>query len=632
MKRRLSCLNVLVLICFVTFVNGQEFRSIDGYGNNLANPEWGMAGGDIFRASPANYADGIQSLNDTNKPNPRVVSNVLFDQGDEQIFDKYSLSDYVWAFGQFLDHDITEVGNGEETLDIIIPQDDVVFIPGSAITINRSAARPGSGETTPRNFTNNITAFIDGSAIYGSDEDRAQYLRSYVDGKLRVSQGNLLPWNTISGEYNDPKDPFAPFMADDTRSGTKLFVAGDVRANENPLLLSLHTVFVREHNRICDELVEENPAWSDEIIYLFARKKVAAIFQSIVYNEWLPAMGVVLPDYQGYDEIINPSISNVFSAAAFRFGHTMINSNIIRMDNEGRELTLGALTLKDAFFNPQIVPFAGGIEPYLKGMATQVQQEMDNKVIDDVRNFLFGHPSAGGLDLAAINILRGRERGLLNYNELREWFGKPVYSSFDDLSKSPEVVEALEELYGDIDQLDVWVGLLSEEKLNGAVFGELIMLVLEDQFIKLREGDRYFYLNDPMLSDSEKEEISNTTLHDVIMRNCDLELMQKNLFEAMPHNAIPNGPQIARLQLEAEIYPNPVTENTILKVYAEIEGPVSVRIMDIHGKEITSFEDYLNIGENFISVDCNDQEFARGMYNMLIESNGYYSVKKMIKD
>lgn len=632
MKRRLSCLNVLVLTCFVVVVNGQEFRSINGYGNNLSYPEWGMAGGEIFRASPANYADGINTINDVNKPNPRVVSNVLFDQGDQQILDKYSLSDYVWAFGQFLDHDITETSNGDETLDIIIPDDDEVFIPGSAMTIRRSAVRPGTGVTSPRNFTNNITAYIDGSAIYGSEEDRAHYLRSFVDGKLRVSQGNLLPWNTISGEYNDPKDPNAPFMADDTRSGTKLFVAGDIRANENPLLTSLHTIFVREHNRICDELVSENPAWDDEIIYLFARKKLAAIFQSIVYNEWLPAMGVELPKYQGYDEDVNANITNVFSAAAFRFGHTMINSNIIRMDNEGDELALGTLTLRDAFFNPQVIPFAGGIEPYLKGMATQIQQDMDNKVIDDVRNFLFGHPSAGGLDLAAINIARGRERGLLNYNGLREWFGKTSYTSFSNLNKSEEVINALEELYGDIEHLDVWVGLLSEEKVNGAVFGELIMLVLEDQFIKLREGDRFFYMNDDMFTDQEKEEITNTTLHDVIMRNTDLALMQKNLFEAMPHGQIPNGPEIVQLQLESEIYPNPVTENTILKVYAEIEGPVSVRITDINGQEISSFEDYLYIGENFININCNDQQFVRGMYNMVIESNGYYSIKRMIKE
>lgn len=632
MKRRHVCLNVLVLLCFVIVVNGQDFRAINGYGNNLSNPEWGMAGGEIFRASPANYADGIGSLNEATKPNPRVVSNVIFAQGEEQILDKFSLSDYVWAFGQFLDHDITEVGNGDEVINITIPDNDQVFIPGTNIRLKRSAVRAGTGVTSARNFTNNITAYIDGSAIYGSEEDRAEYLRSFVDGKLRVSEGNLLPWNTLTGEYNDPKDPFAPFMADDTRSGTKLFVAGDVRANENPLLISLHTLFIREHNRICDELKEENPAWDDEILYLLARKKVAAIFQSIVYNEWLPAMGVILPEYQGYDESVNANITNVFSAAAFRFGHTMINSNIIRMDNDGEELTLGTLTLKDAFFNPQIVPFAGGIEPYLKGMATQVQQDMDNKVIDDVRNFLFGHPSAGGLDLAAINIARGRERGLLNYNGLREWFGKTKYTEFSNLTKSQQVIDALESLYDDIDDLDVWVGLLSEEKLNGAIFGELIMLVLEDQFTKLRDGDRFFYLNDPMLSEEEKEEITNTSIHDIVMRNCDLALMQNNLFEAMPHSQIPNGPQILPLQLEAEIYPNPVEAHSVLKVYAEIEGSVSVRITDINGQEISSFTDYLHVGENFISIDCNDQEFVRGMYNLIIESNGYYSIKRMIKE
>ena len=436
MKRRYPrYLALLAVICFTFQANSQEFRSVNGFGNNLENPAYGMAHGDILRLSPANYVDGISILNDETKPNPRVVSNHVFAQTND-ILDSYRLSDFVWVFGQFIDHDISAVANGQELLEIEIPFDDEVFIPGQKLRMARSLHQAGTGNTSPRNYSNEITAYIDGSAIYGSDAERANALRSFENGKLRVSKGDLLPWNTITGEYNDPFDPSAVSMADDTHSGSKLFIAGDERANENPLLTAMHTLFVREHNRVCDEILLVNPAWNDELIYQMARKKVGAIFQSIVYNEWLPAMGISIPEYKGYKSNVNPNITNLFSAAAFRVGHTLINSNIIRMDNEGVELPLGVMTLKDAFFNPVSVLFAGGIEPFFKGMAQQVQQEMDSKVIDDVRNFLFGPPGAGGLDLAAININRGRERGLIDYNELRAWYGKPQFNSFSDLSSS----------------------------------------------------------------------------------------------------------------------------------------------------------------------------------------------------
>ena len=156
-----------------------------------------------------------------------------------------------------------------------------------------------------------------------------------------------------------------------------------------------------------------------------------------------------------------------------------------------------------------------------------------------------------------------------------------------------EVVESLESVYGSIDQLDAWVGLLSEDHIDNAIFGELLMSILEEQFINLRDGDRFFYLNDDFFSAEEKNEISNTNLHDVVMRNCALTIMQKNLFEAMPHNGIPNGPEIARLHLESIIYPNPVGESTTLKVYSESASDVSVRIMDYNGRMLMYVENQL---------------------------------------
>ncbi len=527
-----------------TSVRAQEYRTFDGSQNNLSHPEWGATHQPLVRSMSNGYADSISAPGGLNRPNPRMISNALFDQSNS-ISDPRELSDYIWVFGQFIDHDVVATeGDPTEPANIAVDFDDPQFnpggvIPGVVIPMFRSIASEGTGtdSNNPRNHSNELTAWVDGSAVYGSDFDRANWLRSFQGGKLKVSTGNLLPYNTTTGEFDGPVDPTAPFMADDVGFATRLFVAGDFRANEQPLLISCHTLFVREHNRLCEELALEHPAWNDEQLYQYARKMVGGILQAIVYEEWLPAMGVSLPAYTGYDDTVNGTITNVFSAAAFRLGHTLLNSTIQRLDSNGEILPEGNLTLQFGFFNPGSIPQVGGIDPYFKGMATQVQQDLDCKVINDVRNFLFGPPGSGGLDLAAININRGRERGLPHFNQIRVDLGLAAYNDFTELNPDTTVSNAMAALY-DINDIDPWVGMLSEYHMPGALFGETIMKIMENQFGALRDGDRFYYQNDPMLTAEEKDEIKLTTFRMVIMRNTDIELMQANVFDAMPHDSI----------------------------------------------------------------------------------------------
>jgi len=209
-------------------------------------------------------------------------------------------------------------------------------------------------------------------------------------------------------------------------------------------------------------------------------------------------MGVPLAPYTGYNQAINPQVFNVFSAAAYRMGHTLLNGTIRRMDNDGNVIPQGNLSLRDAFFNPYVVQETGGIEPFLQGMGTQVQQSFDAKVIDHVRNFLFGMPGLGGLDLAAININRGRERGLSDFNEIRAAFGLSQYSFFQQINPSAAIFTRLLTLYGNIDDIDPWVGMLAEDRVPGSLFGETVQAIMVEQFRNLRDGDRFFYLNDPV--------------------------------------------------------------------------------------------------------------------------------------
>ncbi len=538
---------VLLLVAglFATALLAQDpalYRTISGAMNNPNHPDWGAAHTPILHLGGANFLDGIGAPNGQDRPNARYLSNLIFSQPD-LIVDPMNLSDYTWVFGQFLDHDLSLTVDGTEPMNINVPIGDPHFDPLGFGTVeiraHRNAFVDGTDVDHPRQYVNELTAFIDGSGVYGSDQPRADWLRTFEGGKLKVSAGNMMPYNTTTGELDGELDPTAPHMDDAVGLSPFHFVAGDVRANENPLLVSFHTIFVREHNRQCDLLAQLHPDWTDEQLYQHARKIVGGVIQSIVYNEWLPVMGVDLPPYEGYRPEVHPQLSNTFTAAAFRLGHTLLNSNLLRVDYEGNELPQGHLSLRAAFFNLEAVREVGGLDPYLAGMAQQTQQKMDNRVVDDVRNFLFGPPGAGGLDLPAINIMRGRERGLPTFNQIRQTYGLAPISFFAQINPDLTVYTPLFEAYfGNVNRLDPWVAMLAEKPTPNKLFGSTILAILRYHFTALRDGDRFFYLNDPVLSETEKDWIHHATFREIIMHNTGITLMQDNVFISTPYEEI----------------------------------------------------------------------------------------------
>ena len=619
------------LLWLASIVQAQN-RTYDGYGNNEANPHFGAVGSEFRYITPISFADGIKEPTGFERPNPREVSNVLFAQPD-YIYDQHELSDFVWVFGQFIDHDITLVEDSDEPAFIPVPTCDPIFDPAcmgqSMVMMMRTQHMEGSGTSTdnPRSYANEISAFIDGSAVYGSTEERALWLRSMTDGKLKVSEGNLLPFNTLNGEINGATDPHAPEMAQNDPSARRNFVAGDVRANENVMLLAMHTLFVREHNRICDQLKVRYPNGTDEQLYQKARKMIGGMIQSIVYNEWLPSMGVILDDYSGYDASINPSISNVFSAAGFRFGHTLLSRDILRMDDGCNTIAQGDMTLRDAFFKPNLL-ISSGLDPLVKGMSAQIQQALDSKVIDDVRNFLFGPPGLGfGLDLAAININRGRERGLMDYNGIRDALGIGKVKSFSEICEKPEDAQVINSLYSSVDDLDPWVGMLAEEHMPDAIFGETIMTIMKEQFRALRDGDRFYYLIDPALSSEEVEEIKNSRLSDIIRRNTQIEAIQNNVFK-MQRSC--HDLQIRERHLELLVFPNPTEGNFDLTLFSFDEGDANLVIRNLLGQVIDRQTLVLEKGINSIKSNFRSGT-PTGQYSLEVRMGHEFSTLKVFK-
>ena len=433
-----------------------ENCSIDGSGNNLVHYDWGKTGSTLRRADGAAYSDGISEPAGQNRPSPRLISNTVLGQ-DESIPNIFGRSDYIWAWGQFIDHDLdlVETAVPFEPFDIIVPPGDEIFDPdasgGVFLPFNRSAYDPctGTDASNPRQQVNILTSWLDASMVYGSDPCRAAWLREGSGGRLKVTShayGALLP-------YNDGTVPNAG------GTGTDLFVAGDVRANEHAILTSLHTLFVREHNRLAGKIALANQGWSDEQIYQKARKIMGAEIQVITFKEFLPALlrEDAPSPYSGYKPQVDGTIANVFATAAYRFGHSALSPKILRLDENLNEIPYGHIDFEEAFFNPSLITEEGGIEPILRGLAYQFHQEIDIFVIDAVRNSLFTT-----LDLTSLNIQRGRDHGLPDYNKLRELHGLEAITDFDEINSEPKIWTGLQAVYGNVNNIDPWVGMIAE--------------------------------------------------------------------------------------------------------------------------------------------------------------------------
>ncbi len=633
-------LTLFIWTCLISVsMQAQDNRPLDGFGINPVNPEWGAAATEFQRVTENAFADGYSEPSGADRPNPRTISNAIGEQPGFLPNEK-GLSDFIWGWGQFIDHDINlNDDHPTEFLPILVPAGDFAFDPDGTGTVEipmrRSLFEPGTG-TEPGNLrrhVNEITAFIDGSPIYGVTEDRANWLRSFQGGKLKVSDGNLLPFNTLDGLESGDVDNNAPFMIfDGVFFPEKFYIAGDIRANEQPTLMAFHTLWVREHNRLCDDFAIANPTWNDEELFQAARRMVGAYMQAITFEEFLPAIGIELNPYNGFDPTVNPAIFNVFSAAAYRFGHTMVNGRVLRFQENGDTLSFGSIHLRDAFFHPEILVEQGGIEPFFRGMAVQEHQFVDPFVMNDLRNFLFGPPGAGGLDLLSINIQRARERGVADYNSIRQSFGLVPISTFEELTSDIAVRNAMESTYGDVNKIDPWIGMMCEDHLSGAIIGPSLYNIFKAQFEQLRDGDRFYYENDATLSQADKDAIKATRMSDVILRNTDIQDIQSNVFFAESRElvAVESMPFTGIRNITLEAWPNPVQRYFNLKIYAMKTGSATLTVLDNNGRIAQQHTIELEKGRNTLQFELPSQ-LANGLYTLLLEMDGDKGFVKLVK-
>ncbi|MEO6970690.1 MAG: peroxidase family protein, partial [Chthoniobacterales bacterium] len=364
---------------------------------------------------------------------------------------------------------------------------------------------------------------LDGSVVYGSDKARQSELRTLDGtGHLKTSAGNLMMFN-VNGLPNQPP-------ADRGLDPGLFFLGGDVRSNENLALSTMQNLLVREHNFWADSIKAGDPTLTDDGIYQRARAFLVAEIQLITYRDFIPILlgPNALAPYTGYKSTVDPRVSLAFSTAGFRVGHTFLPPVISRLDTKNR--SIGDVTLDKALFAPQFITKIG-IEPYLRGLARQIPQEVDVSIVDGVRNFFTGIGT--GFDLPALNIQRGRDHGLPSYNQVRIDYGLAPKASFAEVTSNPDFQSRLASAYSSPDDMDLWVGCLAEDHVNGGLVGETMWTIFKDQFERTRDGDRFWY--ESYLDPTTLAIVQQQTLGAIIKRDTSIgSEMQDEVFHVPP--------------------------------------------------------------------------------------------------
>ncbi|XP_060030545.1 dual oxidase 1 isoform X2 [Erinaceus europaeus] len=532
-----------------------EVQRFDGWYNNLMEHRWGSKGSRLQRLVPASYADGVyQPLGEPHLPNPRAVSNIAMrgPAGQASMRNRTVLGVF---FGYHVLSDLVSVerpGCPAEFLNIRIPPGDPVFDPQQrgdvVLPFQRSRWDPGTGQSpsNPRDLTNDVTGWLDGSAIYGSSHSWSDALRSFSGGRLasggdpafpRGAQQPLLMWT-------------APDPATGQRGPAGLYAFGAERGNREPFLQALGLLWFRYHNLCARRLAARHPRWGDEQLFQHARKRVIATYQNIAMYEWLPSfLRQTPPKYAGYRPFLDPSISPEFLVASEQFLSTMVPPGVymrnaschFREVHNGNSSVSRAFRVCNSFWNRKhpSLKKAEDVVELLLGMASQIAEREDHVVVEDVRDFWPGPLKFSRTDHLASCLQRGRDLGLPSYAKAREAVGLPPITSWQDINPSlfrsngtAQVLEATAALYNqDLSRLELLPGgLLESHGDPGPLFSTIIL----DQFVRLRDGDRYWFENtrNGLFSEEEIAEIRNTSLRDILVAVANMKpsTLQPNAF------------------------------------------------------------------------------------------------------
>lgn len=306
------------------------------------------------------------------------------------------------------------------------------------------------------------------------------------------------------------------------------FLAGDHRANEQTALTVMHTLWAREHNRVAKALLNAHSTCSDEQVFQLARHIVVSQIQKIMYKDYLPIIlgepfynDSKLGVYDEYDDKVDPSIPNSFATAAYRFGHSQVQPVFPRLDKDGNNITIGNLSLVDAFFDTSHYN-STGTDPVIRGLLKEPARSVDEYLNSILTNKLFANDiNSTGVDLASLNIMRGRDHGLPPYLVWRKWAMEVCEFPESNIKIRDPITEIkMYQIYGSLDSVDLFVGGLAEKPMRGGLVGPTFGCIFKQTFLALRDGDYFYYENDQVFTNKQIGEINHfSSLSRVICDN-----------------------------------------------------------------------------------------------------------------
>ncbi|XP_065342525.1 dual oxidase [Cloeon dipterum] len=569
-----------------------ERQRYDGWFNNLAHPNWGSTESRLTRKVPPAYSDGVYMLAGQHRPSPRKLSQ-LFMKGDEGLPSALNRTALLAFFGQMVSGEIlmaSESGCPIEVHKIAIDKCDEMYDQecrgDKYIPFHRAGYDKSTGQSpnSPREQVNRASSWIDGSFVYSTSEAWVNAMRSFQNGSFLTAAADPLSNAANSTKEEQDKDEAQAASIELSMppknharvplfnspaphvlrmfNPERLYLLGDPRTNQNPALLSFGILFFRYHNVVAARVQKENPDWPDEEVFQRARRIVIATIQNIIMYEYLPAfLGTEIPAYKGYIMDVHPGVSHAFQSAAFRFGHTLIPPGILRRNTkcEFRETSSGfkAIRLCSTWWDSNDVLAASTVEELILGMSSQIAEREDTFLCSDVRDKLFGPMDFSRRDLGALNIMRGRDNGLPDYNTVRHAFHLPKITNWTEINpqlaqERPELFEKLESAYnGRLDDIDLYIGGMLESYNNP---GPLFSAIIVDQFTRIRDADRFWFENEDngIFTKEEIKQIKKISLYDVIINSTSIQPdeIQKDVFFFREGDPCPQNEQLTPDKLE----------------------------------------------------------------------------------
>jgi len=506
-------------------------RQADGSWNSLEDPGMGMAGTRFGRNVPLDKIAPSEESDVLGKPSPREVSRRLMTR--EELADVPGGNSLIAAWLQFMIHDWFSHGSSPTDNPWVIDLAGDDTWPENPMTILRTMDDPTRppGSTGPQTRVNVLTHWWDGSQVYGDSDAAAAMRRSGQDGKLRVNPDGSLPW---------PKD------ADYDPSKVPGFWAG---------MAMLITLFTHEHNAICDRLKAAYPTWGDEELFQRARLVNAALLAKIHTVEWTPAVishpttvtalranwfGLAGEQVHRLFGRISSSevISGIPGGEADQYGvpyalteeftavyrmHPLIRDDwsLRRTEDDSplreepysfTELTgPSALEVLGSFSMTDLLYSFGTLTPGV------VQLHNYPRFMQE-----FARPDGRLQDLAATDIVRSREMGIPRYNEFRRLIHLEPFSSFEEMTDNKEWAREISELYGgDIEKVDLQVGMYAEKRPEGFAFSDTAFRIFVLMASRRLNSDRFFteYYTPAVYTEPGLEWIADNSMKTVLLRH-----------------------------------------------------------------------------------------------------------------